>query len=74
MGKLFAAGVIRQTNYATDGKCHNAQYGTFGQECGRPAVWIGTNPETGFRSGFCDKCKRTGDERHGKTFQPFGGN
>lgn len=49
------------TNYASDGKCHNANQGTYNHECGRPAVWIGTF-KTGFRSGFCDDCKNHGDE------------
>ena len=29
--------------YATYGKCHNANHGTFGHECGKPAAWVGTN-------------------------------
>ena len=54
----------RPTNlYATDGKCHNAQIGTYGHECGRPATWLGIkNPRWG--SGFCDECKEFGHERH----------
>ena len=48
-------------SYATDGVCHNAEPGTYGHECGKLAVWIGTAP-SGFRSGFCDRCKRTGAE------------
>lgn len=56
---------IRDHNtYASDGRCHNAQSGTFGHECGKPATWIGTKA-SGFRSGFCDHCKEHGDERHG---------
>lgn len=50
-------------NYATDGKCHNAEPGTYGHECGKPAVWIGTDAK-GFSSGFCDDCKLNGYERH----------
>jgi len=50
--------------YATDGLCHNANHGTYGHECGRPAVWLGTTPR-GFSSGFCDRCKRDGDEAVG---------
>jgi len=30
------------SSYATDGKCHNAEPGTYGHECGKPAAWIGT--------------------------------
>jgi hypothetical protein len=48
-------------SYATDGRCHNAEPGTFGHECGKPAVWIGETA-TGFRSGYCDSCKRDGTE------------
>jgi hypothetical protein len=48
-------------SYATDGKCHNAQPGTFGHECGKPATWIGTK-SSGFRCGFCDECKEHGAE------------
>lgn len=47
--------------YATDGKCHNADTGTYGHECGKPATWLGTTAE-GFTSGFCDKCKANGSE------------
>ncbi|TXH35264.1 MAG: hypothetical protein E6Q98_15850 [Rhodospirillaceae bacterium] len=49
------------TSYATDGKCHNAEPGSFGHECGKPATWIGGKPD-GFRSGFCDHCKDHGSE------------
>jgi len=52
--------------YATDGKCHNAEPGTYGHECGKPAAWIGTKA-SGFRSGYCDKCKRQGYEARGVT-------
>lgn len=48
-------------SYATDGKCHNAEPGTFGHECGKPAQWIGTKP-SGFRSGFCVACRARGFE------------
>ena len=47
--------------YATDGKCHNANPGTYGHECGKPAQWIGTSA-SGFRSGYCVKCRATGSE------------
>lgn len=47
--------------YATDGKCHNANRGAYGHECGKPATWIGTT-RNGFRSGFCCHCKEHGDE------------
>lgn len=48
-------------SYATDGKCHNAQNGTYGHECGKPAQWIGTT-SSGFQCGFCDSCKTSGHE------------
>lgn len=50
--------------YASDGLCHNAETGTYGHECGKPATWIGTKPG-GWQSGFCDRCKEHGAERHG---------
>lgn len=56
------------TSYATDGKCHNANCGTYGHECGKPATWLGTSAR-GFVAGFCDDCKVRGDERHGCTWQ-----
>jgi hypothetical protein len=42
--------------YATDGRCHTADPGTFGHECGRPATSIGTIGK-GFACSFCDECK-----------------
>lgn len=51
-------------DYATDGKCHNSEAGTFGHECGKPARWIGTKAN-GFRSGFCLHCGRYGREAAG---------
>ena len=51
-------------SYATDGRCHNAQRGTYGHECGAPATWIATKA-SGWSSGFCDECKKYGHERHG---------
>lgn len=50
--------------YAIDGLCHNAETGTYGHECGKPATWIGTKPG-GWACGFCDHCKEHGAERHG---------
>ena len=47
--------------YATDGKCHNSNSGTYGHECEKPATWLGTK-HNGFSSGFCDHCKEHGDE------------
>lgn len=48
-------------SYATDVKCHNAQPGTFGHECGKPAQWLGTKTN-GYQSGFCNHCKQHGYE------------
>lgn len=51
--------------YALDGKCHNAEPGTYGHECGKPATWLGVKTN-GFASGFCDHCKE-----HGWEAKPF---
>ena len=51
--------------YATDGQCHNAEPGTYGHECGKPATWLGTD-RNGFVSGFCDDCRQHGWERTSK--------
>lgn len=50
--------------YALDGHCHNANSGTYGHECGKPAEWIGETSK-GFRSGYCSRCKEHGDEARG---------
>jgi hypothetical protein len=62
-GFIGAGGVLPKAAglYATDGKCHNAEPGTFGHECGKPATWLGTTPG-GFMSGYCDRCKENGTE------------
>lgn len=62
--RVVGEGATMSNRYATDGKCHNAQRGTFNHECGAPATWIGTNGNA-FASGFCDWCKEHGDDRHG---------
>lgn len=41
--------------------CSNAEPGTYGHACGKPATWIGTMP-SGWRSGFCADCKARGWE------------
>lgn len=46
-----------------DGKCHNAEPGTFNHECGKPATWIGIKDD-GQECGFCDDCKERGCEHH----------
>lgn len=45
-------------------RCHNAEPGTYGHECGKPATWVGTSEYQGtiYRLGFCDHCKRHGYE------------
>ena len=47
--------------YATDGWCHNAEPGTYGHECGRPATWLGLRP-SGLWNGYCDRCRADGTE------------
>lgn len=54
----------QMADYAADGKCHNAEPGTFNHECGKPAAWIGTKA-SGFRSGFCHQCRKSGFEARG---------
>jgi hypothetical protein len=61
-----STGVEPMNTYPMDGKCHNAEPGTFNHECGKPATWLGTKA-SGFASGFCDDCKVHGAERHGFT-------
>lgn len=59
---LVEAGLPKEAGlYARDGKCHNAEPGTYGHECGKPAVWLGTTPG-GFFTGFCSACKEHGSE------------
>ncbi len=62
---------MRATNhYATDGLCHNSEPGTHGQECGKPATWLGARVglirgAQPFVMGFCDACKEHGAEAAG---------
>lgn len=51
--------------YATDGLCHNAELAWYGQECGRPATWIGFTA-AGWGAGFCDRCKDGGRDTRNK--------
>lgn len=44
--------------------CRNAEPGTYGHECGKPATWIGTR-ENGSDVEFCDDCKENGYEARG---------
>ena len=44
-------------------RCVNAQRGTFGHECGKPASWIASKDyENGFQACFCDDCSKWGHE------------
>ena len=57
--------------YATDGRCHNSEPCWYGQECGKPAEWIGTQQD-GFRAGFCAKCRAAGYEARGMVrWEPY---
>jgi hypothetical protein len=51
-----------RNSYALDGKCHNANFGTYGHECGKLAKWLGIKCN-GWATGFCENCKNNGDER-----------
>ena len=48
-------------SYATDGKCHNSEPGTYGHECSKQAIYIGTN-KNGWSCGFCNNCRWYGHE------------
>jgi hypothetical protein len=52
--------------YALDGVCHNAEPGTYGHECGKPAKFLGT-AANGMTSGFCADCQKWGYEAKGRT-------
>jgi hypothetical protein len=57
--------------YAIDGRCHNAEPGTYGHECGKQAAWVGED-RNGHRCGFCSDCKRNGHEARGMvSWQPY---
>jgi hypothetical protein len=42
-------------------KCTNAEPGTYGHECGKPAEWQATK-QNGYQSHFCSQCKQDGTE------------
>jgi hypothetical protein len=42
-------------------RCVNAQPGTYGHECSKPAIWIGTT-EKGFAACYCNARKEHGYE------------
>jgi hypothetical protein len=42
-------------------KCTNAEPGTYGHECGKPAQWQAAKPN-GYTSTFCDRCRQDGTE------------
>ena len=54
--------------YAGDGLCHNANSGSYGHECGKPAELIGTNSNA-FRTGFCAHCAKHGSESFAYRFE-----
>ena len=47
-------------------KCSNAEPGTYGHECGKPAQWTATKPN-GYTSHFCTQCKQNGTEAQAYT-------
>lgn len=61
-GQLPGGGEDERPPYGlAEKRCTNAQPGTYGHECGKPASWIGTTG-TGFRACFCEHCKVEGHE------------
>ena len=42
-------------------RCVNAEPGTYGHECSKPATWIGTKAN-GFHACYCSSCKEHGYE------------
>jgi len=61
-----------------DTKCGYAHPGTYGHECGRPAVFVGIQPSTYTSNGVfyaarCAECKElTGpDNRHIQRWEPL---
>lgn len=42
-------------------RCTNAEPGTYGHECEKPAQWQATKPN-GYTSTFCDQCRQHGTE------------
>jgi hypothetical protein len=58
---------------AAEQKCGYAHAGTFGHECGRPAVFAGRKPSDKTKSGIfwaarCAECRDlTGQDNHGIT-------
>ena len=42
--------------------CTNAEPGTYGHHCGRPATWLGRKGGDGRWFGYCDECKEWGHE------------
>lgn len=65
-GTNYPARLSDATNpYATDGKCHNCEPGTFGHECGKPAIWLAMT-HNGFVTGFCEGCKANGSDAKSK--------
>ena len=46
-------------------RCVNAEPGSFGHECGAPAIFIGTCIEGGAQACFCAECKERGHDACG---------
>jgi len=42
-------------------KCTNANRGTYGHECGKPAEYVARRP-SGYWTYYCDHCRQHGDE------------
>jgi hypothetical protein len=42
-------------------RCQNAEPGTYGHECSKPAQWTATNKQ-GHTAAFCDQCRQQGSE------------
>ncbi len=54
-------------------RCINAEPGTYGHECGKPATCIGTRHDTGNEAAFCDDCAMNGHEgRRYANLRPIG--
>jgi hypothetical protein len=67
------SGFTDQTIRQSDARCSNANFGTYGHECGKPATWTATGRK-GIQN-FCDKHKEEGDEAQGyelwSPYQPW---
>lgn len=65
-GRAFSGGIVWP-------RCVNAEPGTYGHECSKPATCIGADAETGAQACFCDDCAMNGSEgRRYANLQPIG--